>query len=249
MESARIVRVPILPLHIVNTYLVGDDGCVLVDTGLHGTEGKIERALRREGRSFEDIKLIVVTHAHIDDAGNAARIRELSGAPIVARRGDLAHYQRVTPMTFCATGLAARLFYKTGVVLEPYVGFTPDLFLDGDELALGAYGVPGKLVRTLGRTQGSTSVVMENGDAFVGDLVASGILIGGVARLGHARRPPFEDDPHAVAQCLVRLLDAGVERFHVGHGGTLPADEVRRHARFLASLPGRPALPHASPSA
>jgi hydroxyacylglutathione hydrolase len=227
---------------MANAYLiVGDDGCVVVDTGLPGSEQKFERVLAREGRSFKDIKLIVVTHAHIDHAGNAARIRDLSGAPIVAHRGDIDHYRRDVPMTFCATGLSGRLFYKTGAVEKPYEAFTPDIFVDGDEFPLDAYGVPGKVVPTIGHTQGSTSVTLPSGDVLVGDLVASGILIGGMARLGHARRPPFEDDPQAVSCCLHRLLDAGLERFYMGHGGPLPAAEVRRHATHLASL--RPSIP------
>ena len=64
----------------------------------------------------------------------------------------------------------------------------------------------------------------------VGDLVASGILIGGVIRLSHAIRPPFEDDSQAVRKELIRLVDAGFERFYIGHGGSLDAREVRRHA-------------------
>lgn len=246
MNPLRIVRVPILPFHIVNAYLViGADGCILVDAGLPGSEKQIARALADAGRSFADIRLIVVTHAHIDHAGNAARLRELTGAPIVAHRGDLAHYRGEVPMTFSATGLPGRLFYATKAVIQPYPAFTPDLFLDETELSLAPYGIPGKLVATLGHTQGSTSVVLTGGDALVGDLVASGILIGGITRLGHAIRPPFEDDPRAVAEALVGLLDAGAARFHLGHGGVLPAVEVRRHADRLRVEASR-ALPASS---
>lgn len=236
MESPRIVRVPILAMHMVNAHLIiGPDGCVLVDAGLPGSDVRVERVLAREGRTLADLQLIVITHAHVDHAGGAARLRERSGAPIVAHRGDLAHYQREQPMTFCPTGLTGRLFHKTGVSRQPYEAFTPDLFID-DELSLEPYGVPGKIVATLGHTQGSVSVMLDSGDALVGDLVASGILIGGIARLGHARRPPFEDDPHAVSRALGGLLDAGMERFYLGHGGPLPAAEVRRHATRLAAL-------------
>jgi glyoxylase-like metal-dependent hydrolase (beta-lactamase superfamily II) len=230
------------PCRIVNAHLVvGTDGCVLVDAGIPGTEKRVERVLAREGRSLEDIKLIVVTHAHVDHAGNAARMRELTGAPILAHRGDIEHYRREVPMTFRPTSASARLFYKTGIALGPYAPFTPDIIVDDDDFPLDAYGVSGKVVRTAGHTQGSISVVLQGGDALVGDLVASGIFIGGLARLGRALRPPFEDDPQAVSRSLLRLLDAGIERFHMGHGGPLPAAEVWRHATHLASL--RPAMP------
>jgi len=154
MSESRIVRVPILPLRMVNAHvIVGEGGCVLVDAGLPGAESKIERVLVREKLSFKDIKLIVVTHAHVDHAGAAARVRELSGAPIVAHRGDFEHYRRETPMTFCPTGLIGRLFYKTNLMLEPYTGFTPDILLDGqDAFALESYGVPGRIECTPGHT-------------------------------------------------------------------------------------------------
>jgi hydroxyacylglutathione hydrolase len=237
MPERRIIRVPVLPLRMVNAHLVvGSDGCVLVDAGLPGTEREIERVLARENLSFEDIKLIVITHAHVDHAGAAARVRELSGAPILAHRGDLAHYRREVPMTFCPTGLSGWIFSRTRVPFEPYAGFSPDILLaDGDTFALEPYGVAGHIESTPGHTKGSISVTLSGRSALVGDLVASGLLIGGIARLGHARRPPFEDDPAAVARSLQGLLDSGIERFYMGHGGPLPAAEVRKHVHRLIS--------------
>ena len=74
---------------------------------------------------------------------------------------------------------------------------------------------------------------LDSKDALVGDLIASGILIGGITRKGRAIRPPFEDDPQAVAFELKRLLDAGFKRFYMGHGGPLDAKAVRSHIQTL----------------
>lgn len=70
-------------------------------------------------------------------------------------------------------------------------------------------------------------------DALVGDLLASGILLGGLIRTNHAKSPPFEDDPHTVGATLQRLLDSGMEKFYMGHGGPLTAGEVQRHVHAL----------------
>jgi hypothetical protein len=35
----------------------------------------------------------------------------------------------------------------------------------------------------------------------------------------------------------LRLVEGGVERFYLGHGGPLDTSEVRRHAESLSSLP------------
>ncbi|MBI3132567.1 MAG: MBL fold metallo-hydrolase [Acidobacteria bacterium] len=238
MSTPRILRVPILPMGLVNAHLIlGEQGCIVVDTGLPGSEGKIERALRREGKALRDITLIVVTHGHVDHAGSAARLREHSKAPIVAHVGDVRHLRRELPMTFCPTGWFGRAFLHTRLMVQPYVGFTPDLLLaEGEALDLAPYGFQGMVRSTPGHTAGSISVVLTSRDVFVGDLIASGLLLGGIARTGHAKRPPFEDDPARVAQELMRLVEAGAQRFYMGHGGPLPAGEVRRHALHLKFL-------------
>lgn len=238
MAALKIIRIPILPFRMVNCFLIlGEEGCILVDTGLPGSESKIGRALKKCGLSFKDIKLIVITHAHVDHAGSAARIRELSSAPIVAHEGDLKHYTREVPMTFCPTGWFSHVFKATGLILQPYTAFIPDILLTKDEVMdINRFGIPGLVRHTPGHTAGSITVELTSKDAMVGDLVASGILIGGIVRTKHAIRPPFEDDPHAVAAELQRLIDSGTERFYMGHGGPLEANEVQRHLRTLIQL-------------
>lgn len=239
MTGPQIYRIPILPLGMVNSHLIqGSSGCVLVDAGLPGSEVRIGKALHRHGLSFRDIKLIVITHAHMDHAGGAAAARRASGAPILAHRGDLPHFLREVPMTFCSTGGAGRFLLRRGIILQPYVGFQPDILLEGEgTLDLGPYGIEGRVVPTLGHTAGSISVALSSKDALVGDLLASGIFMGGILRTGHAIRPPFEDDPQAVGRELLRLVDGGARRFYLGHGGPLEATEVQRHAMHLLTFP------------
>lgn len=185
---------------MVNCYLIlGAKGCILIDTGLPGSESKIKRVLKNLGLSFKDIKLIIIIHAHVDHAGSAASLRELSGAPIVAHEDDLKHFTREVPMTFCPTGWFSHIFKSTGLILQPYTAFSPDILLTNDEVMdINRFGIPGFVKHTPGHTAGSISVELATKDAMVGDLVASGILFGGIVRTKYAIRPPFEDDPHAV---------------------------------------------------
>ncbi|QQE78324.1 MBL fold metallo-hydrolase [Alicyclobacillus sp. SO9] len=231
----KIVQIPILPLNMVNAYLIlNSQGCILVDTGFPGSETKIRKMLSRFGLSFKDINLIIITHAHVDHAGSAALLRELSGAPIVAHADDRKYFNGSARMAFCPTGFSGRAFLKTGLPLKPYVEFEPDILLSTDDtLDTSHYGVPGLLRHTTGHTAGSISLELSTHDALVGDLVASGILIGGMIRTKHAIRPPFEDNPRAVGLSLQRLLDSGTTCFFMGHGAPLGSMEVQRHAKAL----------------
>jgi glyoxylase-like metal-dependent hydrolase (beta-lactamase superfamily II) len=241
MSDTVITRIPILPLGMVNAHLIrGADGCILVDAGIPGSERKIGRVLAWQGLTFADVKLIVVTHAHTDHtdhtdhAGSAARLRELSGAPILAHEADADFYSRKEPMTFCPTGPVGRLFLRTPAPHQPYEGFVPDIMMrNGDTVSLTDFGVDGVVRHTAGHTAGSIAVELSSRDVLVGDLIASGILIGGITFRGHAIRPPFEDDPVRVSEELESFVSRGAQHFHMGHGGPLGAAEVSRHALTL----------------
>jgi glyoxylase-like metal-dependent hydrolase (beta-lactamase superfamily II) len=73
----------------VNVYLVEDEGRVLlVDTGLPRSWGLIAGALRELGRRADDVVAVALTHAHFDHTGNAARVQQRLGVPILAHPED-----------------------------------------------------------------------------------------------------------------------------------------------------------------
>jgi hydroxyacylglutathione hydrolase len=238
MPGHQITRIPILPMGMVNAFIVRtSSGCILVDAGLPDSEEKVAKALRGLGLGFGDIRLIVVTHGHIDHAGNAARLRELSGAPVIIHEAEAKYCAREEPMTFCPTGPFGRFFLRTGLPKADYKGFKPEITLTGnDAFQLKEFGLEGEIVPTPGHTPGSISVNLSNGQALVGDMLASGILLGGIALISRAKRPPFEEKPEIVADELEAQLKRNVGTFHLGHGGPLPAAEVRRHITRLRKL-------------
>jgi glyoxylase-like metal-dependent hydrolase (beta-lactamase superfamily II) len=235
MSEIQIHSIPILPFGMVNAFLLTSaTGAVLVDTGLPGSERKIEKVLAAAGRSLADLRLIVVTHGHIDHAGCAARLRKITGAPVVLHEADLAYCQGKTPI-LRPSGFFGRLFKMTGVIERPFPAVEPDILLSGEQtLDLSAYGLAGDVLPTPGHTPGSLSVLLEDGAVIAGDLAASGILLGGIAFKGWPKPPPFEEDTLQVARSLKILLSKGAKRFYLGHGGPLDAEVIERYAGKLA---------------
>ena len=223
---------------MMNAFLIASSkGNILVDSGIPNSEEKIGKALKEKGLTFRDINLIVITHAHGDHAGSAYRVRQFSQAPILAHEADLPYYRQEKAMTYCATGWFGRLFIKSGRPLRPYEKFTPDILLKGSEtFDLNEYGVNGAVAPTPGHTQGSISITLGDKEALIGDLVTSGILLGGIIMTGRAKPPPFEDSAVQAATELSNLLENGVETFYLGHGGPLTSSEVSRYSsRILQS--------------
>ena len=66
------------------------DGWVMVDTGMGSEEGfqALQEQISNAGISPRDFSLIVITHGHLDHFGLAAKVQDLTGAPLAIHRAD-----------------------------------------------------------------------------------------------------------------------------------------------------------------
>ena len=73
----------------MNFYLVEDGGGVtVVDSGLPAMWEALVDALRGMGRGIDDIRAVVLTHAHFDHLGLARRLRTEHGVPVWVHPDD-----------------------------------------------------------------------------------------------------------------------------------------------------------------
>ncbi|HEY9003414.1 MAG TPA: MBL fold metallo-hydrolase [Mucilaginibacter sp.] len=84
-----------ITLKIVNVFLVRiPAGLILVDTGPKGSKQLIFAAIKEIGRHPDDIKHIIVTHAHHDHSGSLADIVNEVNAPVYMHPQDAALVRR-----------------------------------------------------------------------------------------------------------------------------------------------------------
>jgi glyoxylase-like metal-dependent hydrolase (beta-lactamase superfamily II) len=72
-------------------YLIRSEPLTLIDTGLATDRAfeELTKGLEAQGVAISDIKQIVLTHKHIDHIGNAWRIQQQTGAPILIHEQDM----------------------------------------------------------------------------------------------------------------------------------------------------------------
>ncbi len=211
---------------ISNCYLLQGERPVLVDTGAPGDLKRILAALKNHGVAPKQLALILLTHGHSDHAGGAAELRRRSGAKIALHTGDAGLVRSGENGVLATQALMGRLVRP--FVDEPFESFEPDLiFRDG--FSLEPHGVNGRVLATPGHTLGSASVVLNSGEAIIGD-----VLRGSMLWPNKASPHFFCNDPELNSRSLVRLAREGLLRCYPGHFGSFPGSEL---GRFL-STPG-----------
>lgn len=217
-------------LSISNAFLVHGERAILVDTGSPKDGRRLRRALDRQGVAIDQLSLLLHTHGHSDHCGGTMELKQSTSAPVSIHANDATALKNGQNPTTEATSLTARLLHS--LVSDRFPAVRPDILIS-DELDLREFGISGRCLSTPGHTSGSTSVLLDDGRAIVGDLMMGGWLGGWLApqRPGY---PYFADSLTKIHASLSRLLDLGACTFYVGHGGPIQAERVRA---WLARLP------------
>jgi metallo-beta-lactamase class B len=63
-------------------------GNILIDSGFEDTVPLIQESVEKLGFRFEDVKILLSSHAHLDHVGGHAQVKRLTGAQIFASAAD-----------------------------------------------------------------------------------------------------------------------------------------------------------------
>ena len=204
--------------------LVDADGVVLLDTGFPGDTKRIRRVMDEAGVGPGDVRAIVLTHGHIDHAGNVVELKAWTGAPVYAHPLEQAHLDGVYPYSGLARVCGA--LEVVGRAVTGYKAGKIDVTIaDGDELPFWG-GL--RVVHLPGHTLGHCGFYSERHDLlFSGDLW--------VRFLMRTQSSPaiFSDDVSLVPASMLKARAIGARWVVPGHYDLPNATRLRRRFEEL----------------
>ncbi|MCW4048173.1 MAG: MBL fold metallo-hydrolase [Candidatus Bathyarchaeota archaeon] len=155
LEGLRTIRIADADGLDTEVYILEcEEGLILVDVGFTPLcHENIQSELDDMGKTWDDVKMIIITHAHGDHINNLAQVRELTDAEVIIGEGD-----------------EDKLFERTGIRADIILG-------QGD--VIGACGNI-EIVHVPGHSDGNLSLYLHKhkaiiaGDTIFGD--SDGVL-------------------------------------------------------------------------
>ena len=219
IDEQKVIQIN---LGMVNAYLIKSKRPILVDTGLHGSADKILKKIISEGINPKDISLIVITHAHSDHTGSLKELMEATGAKVALGKTD---------SEYLAKGLnfpvySNKILFKILAMLLPKrsmkYGVKADITVES-ETDLAEYGINGRIVATPGHTDGSISIVLDSGEAIVGDLLGGGFVRN--KKIGY---PHFIHNQDILEESVKKIIGLNPKIIYTGHGGPFDIETARK---------------------
>jgi glyoxylase-like metal-dependent hydrolase (beta-lactamase superfamily II) len=217
-----------LGTEFVHFFLLEQDGEVtLIDAGLSGYRDTLEPALAETGRSIDDVKAIVLTHADPDHVGFAGELQQTHGIPVYVHRADSERTRHgktkqtegsplamLTMLKHAHSRRALRHMIANGGARQSTVREVIT-FDDGDEL-----DVPGRLraIHTPGHTEGHCVLYAPFEDAlFVGDAINNLHIVTGQPG-AHLAPQAANTSTHQAYESLSRIEELDAQTLYFGHG-------------------------------
>ena len=228
----------------VNWYLVeADDGVTIVDAGVPRSWESLHEALGKIGRGPDEVRALVLTHAHFDHIGFAERARRELGVPVFVHENDvpLAH----KPMQYTHERARSRYIFGKPKA-APYVlgflkarAFWPRPLGEVERFTDGVLPVPGRprVVFTPGHTLGHCALHFEDRDAVIaGDAVVTLDPYTGTPGPRLVARAATADSRRALASLdAIAATEAGTVLCGHGPAWTAGAVAIAERARLAGA--------------
>ena len=215
----------------VHAYLIeAPEGLLLIDTLYDTDAAQILSLIKHLGHGPQDIRHIIMTHAHRSHLGGLALLKSLSGAPVYAHEweSDLISGDRAAQQVSWRPQPAFRTYvYQLGnnLNLTRHPPASVDCFIhEGDTVG------PLRVLATPGHSPGHLAFYWaERRALFTGDAVVNWPHF----ELGW---PGFLLNKRAHRQSLAKLAEIDADALCVGHGPPIAKDGASLMRRALTAL-------------
>lgn len=191
----------------VNCYVIrGKRGDVLIDTGFEKYRDYIETWLLNY-----KIKLIILTHGHVDHIQNAEYFSRLCSAPVMMSSGDIplsrdnsCRHKYITTLS----GYLLEAAKTKNISADPFDVTYP---VTG-EMSLSEYGIDGRIISLEGHTRGSLGVLCKSSvgyDLYAGDAVFNSPF---------PMFPMTAESPRRARESIEKIIGLAPDRILPGHG-------------------------------
>lgn len=213
-----------IPVGIDNCFLLRGERTILIDGGAEGNVKAFLKGMNQLGVDPKEITLILLTHGHWDHIGALHPIQQLTGAKVAIHHRDQAWVESGKPeFPRGVTRYGKGMIWLSERLIHPHLQpVKVDIVLDDDGLSLAEYGIPGQVVYTPGHSPGHVSVVLESGEAFVGDMAMNSWFLRLTPGL-----PILADDIQQVVVSWQKIISQ-VKQVYPAHGQDFPVAVMHR---------------------
>jgi metallo-beta-lactamase class B len=204
------------------SYLIATpEGHILINSNLEANVPMIRASVESLGFKFNDLRILLISHAHWDHCAGSTAIKQLTGAKYMVMEGDVDVVESGGKSDFQYGNDAAYLYPATKV---------DRVLHDGDQVKLGDATLTARL--TPGHTKGCTTWTMRVND---GSKLRDVVIVGspnvnpGYKLVGSAVYPRMAEDFEKTFRVLKSLP---VDYFLGAHGSYF--DLERKYPRFKA---------------
>jgi glyoxylase-like metal-dependent hydrolase (beta-lactamase superfamily II) len=222
-------------LRTSNVYaLTAEDGLTLVDAGLTSDVEQIVAQLEERGYALQQLRTIILTHAHSDHVGGAAGLVRRSGARIVAHRDEVPYVEQTRSLR--PSSLIGRVMnWLSSRLLFPMDACEVHWAVEEGDIVEALGGL--EVVHTPGHTPGAISLYQrERRILFCGDALFNADPMSGRPGLDFPIRLISVDNAQA-RESVQRLAELPIDVLCCGHGEPI-LDGANEKIRALLTSEG-----------
>jgi glyoxylase-like metal-dependent hydrolase (beta-lactamase superfamily II) len=213
-----------IKLGFVNVFLLGEKDYILIDTGMKNSTKKLLSYFRKHNIQLNQIKLIVLTHAHEDHIGGLNELQQLTGAKVLMHQAEydcatLKKKAQITPLSW----LTKLIFFLTRNIEPKPIDIIPDIIIE-ETFDLTPYGSKASIIHTPGHTEGSLSIIFDQ-EAIIGDSIMA------FFSWQKPKKPILAYDLEIIKESMKKLLEMNIKTFHCSHGKSYSDQQIKETLR------------------